>query len=371
MTQTQDNFEVRLPLFEGPFDLLLFFIERDELDIYDIPISQITNDFLEYIHHLEKLNIEIASEFILVAATLMRIKSKMLLPRPQIDEQGNEIDPREELVKHLLEYKKYKSVIDDLQTLEESELMKEKRGNLVKELRSLGETTNVEAELQDVDLFKLMSIFEKVLKRFEAEKNKPVHQVIQYPFTIASQKKYLLETIVKKSRISFADLVSEYPTRIALIFTFLAMLELLALQQLSIQIGEGFNNFWIIPSQETPKLTADADTVTETTTDEPSIQEEETPVDEAEITQDILTGIEESADNHAEEIADPEMEDVASLETEEIPAVETDATAPSADTQGEVENTHEAESSADADDTTSSEDDGDEIEGPKDAPPTT
>ena len=101
--ETKDNFEIHLPLFEGPFDLLLFFIERDELEITDIPISKITNDFLEYIHHLEVLNIEVASEFILVAATLMRIKSRLLLPRPQLDEQGNEIDPREELVRHLME----------------------------------------------------------------------------------------------------------------------------------------------------------------------------------------------------------------------------------------------------------------------------
>ena len=86
MTTPQENFEVKLPLFEGPFDLLLFFIERDELDIYDIPISKITNDFLEYLHQMEELNMELASEFILVAATLMRIKSKMLLPRPQLDE---------------------------------------------------------------------------------------------------------------------------------------------------------------------------------------------------------------------------------------------------------------------------------------------
>ena len=103
MITQQENFEVKLPLFEGPFDLLLFFIERDELDIYDIPISKITSDFLDYIHQMEELNMELASEFILVAATLMRIKSKMLLPRPQLDEQGNEIDPREELVRHLLE----------------------------------------------------------------------------------------------------------------------------------------------------------------------------------------------------------------------------------------------------------------------------
>jgi segregation and condensation protein A len=245
MIHTQENFEVRLPLFEGPFDLLLFFIERDELDIYDIPIAKITNDFLEYIHQLEHLNVEVASEFILVAATLMRIKSKMILPRPQLDEQGNEIDPREELIKHLLEYKKYKSVIYTFHKMEETELQKEKRGNLMKELRSLAESTNVEAELQDVDLFKLMSVFEKVLRRFEADKNKPVHQIIQYPVTIENQKKYLLEEVQNQNRISFEDIVKTYPTKIALIFNFLAMLELLSLQQLSIQVGEGYNNFWI------------------------------------------------------------------------------------------------------------------------------
>src|SRR6187402_1181520 len=167
MITPQENFEVKLPLFEGPFDLLLFFIERDELDIYDIPIATITNDFLAYIHQMETMNIEVASEFILVAATLMRIKSKMLLPRPQIDEQGNELDPREELVKHLLEYKKYKSVVDQFHKMEETELMKEKRGNLMKELRQLAESTNVEAELQDVDMFKLLTVFEKVLKRHD------------------------------------------------------------------------------------------------------------------------------------------------------------------------------------------------------------
>ena len=135
----QQPFEIHLPLFEGPFDLLLFFIERDELEINDIPISKITNDFLEYLRQLETLNIEVASEFILVAATLMRIKSKMLLPRPQLDEQGNEMDPREELIKHLMEYKKYKSVVEKFHQMEEAELMKEKRGNLMKELKQLAE----------------------------------------------------------------------------------------------------------------------------------------------------------------------------------------------------------------------------------------
>ncbi|HCW08491.1 MAG TPA: chromosome segregation protein ScpA [Cytophagales bacterium] len=248
---TQENFEVRLPLFEGPFDLLLFFIERDELDINDIPISKITGDFLEYLHRLETLNIEVASEFILVAATLMRIKSKMLLPRPQLDEQGNEIDPREELVKHLMEYKKYKSVVDQFHKMEETELMKEKRGNLMKELRQLAESTNVEAELQDVDMFKLLTVFEKVLKRQEEEKNRPVHQVIQYPYTIEGQKEFIIREVTSRPRVAFTELFEKAPTRIALIFNFLAILEMLANGLLNIQVGEGYNNFWVMtPDQQ-------------------------------------------------------------------------------------------------------------------------
>ena len=164
------SFEIKLPLFEGPFDLLLFFIERDELDIHDIPIAKITDDFLDYLHRLEEMNIEVASEFILVAATLMRIKSKMLLPRPQLDEEGNEIDPREELVKHLLEYKKYKSVLSTLQEMEAAQIDKEKRGNLLKETRALAESVNVESELQDVDLYKLLKVFQKIMDRYEIEK---------------------------------------------------------------------------------------------------------------------------------------------------------------------------------------------------------
>src|SRR5204862_2620351 len=100
------SYQIKLPQFEGPFDLLLFFIERDELDIYDIPIFKLTTDFLEYIHKMETLNIEVASEFILVAATLMRIKAKMLMPRKELDPAtGQEIDPRDELVARLIEYK--------------------------------------------------------------------------------------------------------------------------------------------------------------------------------------------------------------------------------------------------------------------------
>lgn len=232
-------------MFEGPFDLLLFFIERDELDIYDIPISQITNNFLEYLKDLEKLNIEVASEFILVAAKLMRIKAKMLLPRPQLDEEGNEIDPREELVKHLLEYKKYKSILSELSAMEGDMLLKQKRGNVVKELKKLSETVNVESELQDVDLYKLLKVYQKVLKRFELESEKPTHQVVQYPYTIAQQKDFILDKIVEKRKLSFTQIIEYNHEKIAVIYNFLAILELLQLQQIVLRIGEGYNNFWI------------------------------------------------------------------------------------------------------------------------------
>ena len=159
------SYEIKIPLFEGPFDLLLFFIERDEIDIMDIPISEITRDFLEYISDLEKMNIEVASEFIVVAATLMRIKSKMLLPRLSLVEDGNEIDPRDELVEHLLEYKKYKSVIEDFSNLEEYRMSKSSRGNLFSEINIISERAKVETELQDVDLYKLLVVFQNAIDK--------------------------------------------------------------------------------------------------------------------------------------------------------------------------------------------------------------
>lgn len=244
------SFEIKLPLFEGPFDLLLFFIERDELDIHDIPISKITGDFLEYLHRLEEMNIEVASEFILVAATLMRIKSKMLLPRPQLDEEGNEIDPREELVRHLLEYKKYKSVLEQLKEMEEAEIDKQKRGNLMREVRSLSESVNVESELQDMDLYKLLKVFQRVMERYEVEKNKPRHEVIQYPYTISGQRDYVMNALVDSPRLPFEKIIEQDPNKIAVIFNFLAILELLQMNLITMHLGEGFNNFWIEKLEE-------------------------------------------------------------------------------------------------------------------------
>ena len=239
------SYEIKLPLFEGPFDLLLFFIERDEIDIMDIPISKITNDFFEYISDLESMNIEVASEFIVVAATLMRIKSKMLLPRLSLDEEGNEIDPREELVEHLIEYKKYKSVISEFSDLEYSRLSKKIRGNLESEVGTIAERAKVESELQDIDLYKLLVVFQNVLSKYENEKNKPKHQIFEYPYTITEQKKFLINLLKSKSKISFIRLVEDNPLKILVIYNFLAMLELIQESKIKLSLGNGMNNFWI------------------------------------------------------------------------------------------------------------------------------
>ena len=243
------TFEIKLPLFEGPFDLLLFFIERDELDIYDIPISKITNDFLDYLNQLEKLNIEVASEFILVAATLMRIKAKMLLPRPVVDAAGNEIDPRDELVNHLLEYKKYKSVIEEIAALEASRLGKEVRGNVIKELKTIAATSNLDAELQDLDLYKLLKVYMKVMARFEEEQNRPVHRIVPYPYTVEEQRGVIMQLIDTTRIVSFEEIISMNRSRVAVIFNFLAVLDLLQAQLIVLHEVKGFNQFHLVKKE--------------------------------------------------------------------------------------------------------------------------
>ncbi|MCS7019970.1 MAG: segregation/condensation protein A [Cytophagales bacterium] len=251
-TIQSDTFSIRLPLFEGPFDLLLFFIERDELNIYDIPIAKITADFLDYLHHLEQINMDIASEFMVVAATLMRIKAKMLLPRPELDEKGQEIDPREELVRHLLEYKKYKSVVSQFAQREEERLAMEPRGNLLKELQEIASAQGVEAELQHLDLYKLLRVYEKVMRRFALEQQKPVHRIVPYPYTVEGQKEVLRSWIKQLRHVSFKELIERQPQKIVVIFNFLAILEMLQAGEIGIYLGEGYNDF-IIFNPELPQ----------------------------------------------------------------------------------------------------------------------
>ncbi len=239
------SYKIKLPQFEGPFDLLLFFIERDELNIYDIPLSKITDEFLQYISNLEELNVEVASEFILVAATLMRIKAKMLLPRKELDEEGNEIDPREELVQRLIEYKRFKEVSESLHKLEKSRQLRTKRGNINKELEGISTAFSTEAELDNLNLYALLKAFQKVLNKFDERNSKPVHTVVRYHYTIKDQKEYLLHTVRNTTKVTFEKVFHTIENRIQAIFTFLAMLELIQEKTIRIQLGVGINNFWI------------------------------------------------------------------------------------------------------------------------------
>lgn len=238
-------FEVHLPQFDGPFDLLLFFIERDEVDIHNIPISKITNDFLEYIRQMNELNIELASEFILVAATLMRIKAKMLLPRKELDADGNEIDPRQELVNKILEYKRFKEAASQMADMEALRMLMVKRGNLQKEISQIGEEAGEGTEIQAVTLFKLMKAFEKVILKLQERNNKPVHTVVRYNYTMEETREYMLDVCRKEKNLSFEKIFDVCENRIHAIFLFLSMLELIQQRYMSILTGEGRNNFII------------------------------------------------------------------------------------------------------------------------------
>lgn len=242
---TTESYQIKLDEFEGPFDLLLFFIERDELDIYNIPITKITNDFLVHIHQSEKLNIELSSEFILFISTLMRIKAKMLLPRKELDAAGNEIDPRQELIDKILEYKRFKEASAKMAEMEAVRMLMIKRGNLQKELSQIGEEAGEGTEIQTISLFKLMKAFEKVVHRLHEKNNRPVHTVVQYNYTMEEIRDYMLDVSRKEKRLSFEKIFEVAENRIHAIFLFLNMLELVQQKFLHILIGKGRNNFII------------------------------------------------------------------------------------------------------------------------------
>jgi len=237
------TYQIKLPQFEGPFDLLLFFIERDELDIYNIPINKLIQDFLSYIHSQESLDIELSSEFILFVSTLMRIKAKMLLPRKELDAQGNEIDPRQELIDKLLEYKRYKEAAATLAEMEAIRHLMVRRGNLQKELSQIGEEAGEGTEIQAITLFKLMKTFERLMQRIQQRQNKPVHTVVQYNYTMEDSREYMLSVVQREKTLSFEKIFDVCENRLHAIFLFLSMLELVQAKYMNILIGEGRNNF--------------------------------------------------------------------------------------------------------------------------------
>lgn len=247
---TDDAFAIKLPQFEGPFDLLLFFIERDELDIHDIPIARITDDFLNYIHQMTVLNMELASEFIFVAATLMRIKAKMLLPRHNTGDEENEIDTKEGLIRKLIEYKKFKVLCEELRPFEEERFKQERRGNIKADLEQVEKVTVPGEELSELNLYKLMMVYHRLMRNYNTRSQEVHHTVVQYPYTIEKQKEAIKHLLSINKKMDFKHIAGNSENKVHFIYNFLAVLEMLQQEAIEITIGLGFNNFWIAPKGE-------------------------------------------------------------------------------------------------------------------------
>jgi segregation and condensation protein A len=245
MTMVEEGFEIKLTQFEGPFDLLLFFIERDELNIQDISIAKITDDFLNYLHHMAILNMEVASEFIFVAATLMRIKAKMLLPRFEVDEAGNEIDHKEDLIRKLIEYKKIKQVCEELRPYEDERFKQEKRGNIAYDLEQVEKVSLPGDELQELSLYRLMMVYDRLNKSYESREKQVTHTIVQYPYTIEKQKEAIRQLLNINKMLDFKSIAGNSDNKVHFVYNFLAMLEMLQQELIKIEVGLGYNNFWI------------------------------------------------------------------------------------------------------------------------------
>lgn len=236
---TQEEYKVELEIFEGPLDLLLYLIKRDEVDIYNIPIETITTQYMEYLEVLRMLDLNIAGEFLVMAATLMMIKSRMLLPvdeRPEMEEE--EEDPRWDLVRQLVEYKKFK---DAAARLQDREAFQENVFSLGKETVVL-EPDEPGLALQDVSLFDLIAAFKNVLKRARPE---TVTDVFGERFTVADKIETILAQVKRGERLLFNALFPEQATRSEIACTFLALLELIRLRQIRASQDEQFGEIVI------------------------------------------------------------------------------------------------------------------------------
>lgn len=234
-------YRVQLNNFEGPLDLLLFFIKRDELDIYDIPISYITKEFLEYIHLMEELDLDVASEFILMASMLMSIKAKMMLPREDSeDDEIDESDPRYELVQRLLEYKRYKEMSEKMADMDEETRKRYMRG--YPEADDVEKQATGEA-LQDVTMFDLIAAFKKVLQ--DIERKNIVHHVEKVSTTVEEQAEFVLNRLQEGGRQTFMEICSTLKNKIYVVVTFLAVLEMIKEQQINLFLEEDPTKFYI------------------------------------------------------------------------------------------------------------------------------
>lgn len=249
------GYPVTLPVFSGPLDLLLYLIRRQEIDIYDIPISVITGQFLDYLALLDEFDIEVAADFLVMAATLLEIKSRFLLPKPPVfDEADEELaeDPRAELVRKLLEYQQYKSAADDLNRRAEEQKQLFPRSSVVPNLQF----ARPDAQLAgNPDAFSLWTALQEVLARLEAE-GEVIREVARPKVTIRKQMLHILHLLENTpSGLAFIDLIffpgrEDNPTRLEVIITFLALLELMRLHQIMVKQPSLFGDIKILPGRK-------------------------------------------------------------------------------------------------------------------------
>ena len=244
-TGTEKTYKIKLPEFEGPLDLLLYLIKKEEIDIYNIPIASITQQYLEYIELMQELDLEVAGEFILMAATLIQIKVRMLLPKHEIEEEEEEEDPRAELVRQILEYRRFKEVAESLQDIETRQLRYFEHPNTDWERKQFSEPGDEEEvdSLRDVSLFDLLTAFKYVLEHMPADS---AHTVGAASVTIEERIEYLREMLKVKERVMFRDVMAEVRERVTVIVTFLAMLELIRTHQVVVKQNTIFGEIWIL-----------------------------------------------------------------------------------------------------------------------------
>ncbi|NTU52826.1 MAG: segregation/condensation protein A [Chlorobiaceae bacterium] len=239
-------FRISLEEFEGPLDLLLFFIKRDELDIFNIPVSKITGDFIASLRAMQRMNLEVAAEFIYMASMLMSIKARMLLPR-QDGESGEEgeFDPRTELVQRLLEYKRIKEGSSELAALSLSRERMFPRG-LFEELEA-AVIDEMDEPVNRPTLYHLMLAWQSVIEHIPRVRTQ---NVTDAPVTVEEQSAMIMARLGERVQISFTSLFDEIRESIVLVVTFLAVLELCRNSKISVIVKEGVNDFWI--SQRDP-----------------------------------------------------------------------------------------------------------------------
>lgn len=234
-------YRVNLDNFEGPLDLLLFFIRRDELTVYDIPIAYITDQFLGYIQYLEELDLSIASEFILMASTLMAIKARMMIPRT-LEEmmEDPELDPRQDLVQRLLEYKRYKEMSDEMNIIDYRIRDRYYRENTALDL--VDAPVSEGESLKNISIFDLIAAFRKVMMEVRTE---PVHMVEREETSIEEMGQYVVDWIRVHGRTSFVDIVSRMTSRVRIVTIFLAVLELIREQVVLLYEDERADQFFV------------------------------------------------------------------------------------------------------------------------------